>query len=138
VEGAIAVLSAHPGHPVDLWDGPQVTQGLMGVKLGTRTPHLGVFFKARAGVTSSFPTAFPEPVLTDSVQPVRRLNEYALDFGGVMEFYVSHALTVRLDASDVTTIHRPQNATTNSGATVQFTEMPTDALQICLGAGWRF
>ena len=68
---------------------PTATEGLFGIKAGTRTKHLGFFAKARPGFQTNF-------VVNARVQAV-----FALDVGGVAEFYPNHHVVLRFDAGDV-------------------------------------
>jgi len=90
-------------------NGGTITEGLGGVKVGKRFEKWGVFAKARPGVIS-----FSEGTL-DAVQPplspllpvqfeLRRLSTFAMDVGGVVEFYPSKRIVTRFDLGD-TIIH---------------------------------
>ena len=67
-----------------------------GVKVGHRFKNVGIFAKARPGLTSSF-TRQTGPGFFDS----ERVTKPALDLGMVLEYYPSEHTVVRLDASDV-------------------------------------
>lgn len=68
---------------------PYATQGLFGIKAGTRTKHVGIFAKARPGFQTNF-------VVNDREQAV-----FALDVGGVVEVYPNRHVVLRFDAGDV-------------------------------------
>jgi hypothetical protein len=68
---------------------PYATQGLFGIKAGKRTKYVGVFAKARPGFQTNF-------VVND-----REQARFALDVGGVAEFYPNRHLVLRVDAGDV-------------------------------------
>ena len=68
---------------------PTATQGLFGIKAGKRTKYVGVFAKARPGFQTNF------------VVNGREQARFALDVGGVAEFYPNRHLVVRFDAGDV-------------------------------------
>jgi hypothetical protein len=71
-------------------EGPAyATQGLFGIKAGKRTKYVGVFAKVRPGFQTNF------------VVNNRDQARFALDVGGVAEFYPSRHLALRLDAGDV-------------------------------------
>ena len=71
-------------------EGPAyATQGLFGIKAGKRTKYFGVFAKARPGFQTNF-------VVND-----REQARFALDVGGVAEFYPNRHLALRFDAGDV-------------------------------------
>ena len=90
------------------FDGGRKIQGLFGVKAGKRFEKFGVFGKARPGFvrfkrgnyvfgTVGCPTVFPPPLAC--LRPVARTN-FAIDLGGVVEFYPSKRTIVRFDAGD--------------------------------------
>lgn len=68
---------------------PSATQGLFGIKAGKRTKHFGVFAKARPGFETNF-------VINNRDQA-----QFALDVGGVAEWYPNRHLAVRFDAGDL-------------------------------------
>lgn len=133
-------------------NGGNVTEVLGGVKVGKRFEHWGIFGKARPGVVSfsrgkfnvvpnpNIP-AFPFEFVPD------RLNSFAADVGGVVEFYPSKHLVTRFDAGD-TIIHfgkRPVQVITFDSATSTFSLVPftlpartTHNFQFMASVGWRF
>lgn len=117
----------------------QKTQGFAGIKAGTRTNRVGVFAKVRPGVmfigevTSGFncnSTGFGQ-----TCRPSH--NNFALDAGGVLEFYPSSRTIIRFDAGD--TIVRIRNATRGifSGGSAA-TSDTTHNFQFSVGFGYRF
>ena len=68
---------------------PYATQGLFGIKAGTRIKRVGVFAKVRPG--------FQTNLVVNDREQVR----FALDVGGVAEFYPNRHVVLRLDAGDV-------------------------------------
>jgi hypothetical protein len=129
-----------------------ITQGLVGVKAGKRFDKWGIFAKVRPGVVSfsqgdnkfvstgagsSFPIQFEQ----------KRLNNFALDLGGVLEFYPSRHIVTRFEAGD-TMIHygsRPSNLllfdpTSGAPLLIPFrTQADTrHNFQFAAGVGWRF
>jgi hypothetical protein len=71
-------------------EGPAyATQGLFGIKAGKHTKYVGVFAKVRPGFQTNF-------VIND-----REQDRFALDVGGVVEFYPNRHLVLRFDAGDV-------------------------------------
>jgi hypothetical protein len=85
-----------------------IGQGLAGVKVGKRFEKWGVFAKARPGVISfsrgalnAFPPLGPfAPVEIE----FKRLTAFAMDVGGVVEFYPTKRIVTRFDLGD-TIIH---------------------------------
>lgn len=68
---------------------PTATQGLFGVKAGIHTKHVGVFAKVRPGFQTNF-------YIND-----REQARFALDVGGVAEWYINRHVALRFDAGDV-------------------------------------
>ena len=86
-----------------------ITEGLFGVKVGKRFKKWGIFGKARPGflilskgVVEFLPTGAPSPYQFTVVS--RSQTNFALDLGGVLEFYPSKRIVVRFDGGD-TIIH---------------------------------
>ena len=129
-----------------------ITQGFFGVKAGKRFDKWGIFAKARPGVVSfskgdstflltgvgsSFPFQFQQ----------KRLTNFAMDLGGVLEFYPSKRIVTRFEGGD-TLIHYRQRQSNYIGfdpATslpflIPFTR-PSETrhnFQFSAGVGWRF
>jgi len=87
-----------------------IAQGLAGVKAGKRFEKWGVFAKARPGVMSfsqgafdAFPPADGSPFSPIEIRR-KRLTAFAMDVGGVVEFYPSKRIVTRFDFGD-TIIH---------------------------------
>ncbi len=81
----------------------QKMQGFIGVKAGARTKRVGLFAKARPGIMwfgdfSSRGSCSPTPF--GSVCGVAHEKDFALDLGGVLEFYPAERAIIRLDAGD--------------------------------------
>ena len=86
-----------------------MTEVLGGVKIGKRFEHWGLFGKARPGVVSFSRGKFN--VVPDPNNPSfpfdiipKRVNSFATDVGGVVEFYPSKRIVTRFDVGD-TIIH---------------------------------
>ena len=113
------------------------TQGLFGVKAGLRRNSFGLFAKLRPGFMR-FSRVFDCPGDFSSCREAGK-TEFALDAGGVVEFYPSRRITLRVDAGD-TIIH--------FGERSFFEELPvgrvtspattTHNLQLNAGIGFRF
>ena len=104
-------------------EGPAyATQGLFGVKAGIRSKYVGVFAKVRPG--------FQTNLFVNGKEQVR----FAVDVGGVAEFYPTRHFVLRADAGDIiipfgnneVNRFRPQRLGT------------THNLQFSLGVGVRF
>jgi hypothetical protein len=105
-------------------EGPAyATQGLFGIKAGKRTKHLGVFAKVRPGFQTNF------------VVNEREQARFALDVGGVAEFYPNRHVILRFDAGDVIIPFR--NDVVGQGLFAQRLDT-THNFQYSLGIGIRF
>ena len=131
-----------------------ISQGFVGVKAGKRFEKWGIFAKGRPGVVS-FSQGNSTYVQTGPTGPLlfpfqfqqKRLNNFAVDLGGILEFYPTKRLVTRFEAGD-TLIHygsRNSNSLTIdpvTGATVLFpftTRSETrHNFQFSAGVGWRF
>lgn len=83
----------------------RMTQVVGGVKVGKRFEKWGIFAKARPGVASFSHGDFEIiPTGAGGVLPFRfealRLNAFAADIGGVLEFYPSKRIVTRIDVGD--------------------------------------
>ncbi|HEY0004924.1 MAG TPA: hypothetical protein VGB17_08940 [Pyrinomonadaceae bacterium] len=133
-------------------NGGRAAEGLFGAKLGKRYDRFGIFAKARPGLisftegrTEIIPTGgggeFPFTFRTE------REAHFALDLGGVLEFYPSRRIVTRFDAGD--TMIRYGSRTENflslpAGSTVPILvpfNVPgqtTHNFQFSAGVGFRF
>jgi hypothetical protein len=129
-----------------------VTEVLGGVKIGKRFEHWGIFGKVRPGMVSFSQGKFS--VVPNPSNPgfpfqfiPERLNNFATDVGGVVEFYASKHIVTRFDAGD-TIIHfgrRPTDVITFDPATSTFGLVPftlpartTHNFQFVASVGFRF
>ena len=89
-------------------NGGNVAQGLAGVKVGKRFEKWGIFAKARPGAISFSQGAFdviPSPAGSPFFDfRFKRLTSFAIDVGGVVEFYPTKRIVTRFDVGD-TIIH---------------------------------
>jgi outer membrane protein with beta-barrel domain len=112
----------------------QQTQGLFGLKAGIRSSRAGVFGKVRPGYMR-FGQATESVVCVDSFRlPFAGWlacgrTAFALDLGGVVEFYPSRHTVVRFDLGD--TVVNFRGNFEGSGLT-------THNLQFNAGVGYRF
>ena len=141
-----------PRDCIDCRNNGTVTEVLGGVKIGKRFEHWGIFGKARPGVVSFGRGKFS--VIPNPSNPgfpfqfiPERLNSFATDVGGVVEFYPSKRLVTRFDAGD-TIIHfgsRPAdvfifNPVTGTSSPLRIT-LPsriTHNFQFMASVGFRF
>lgn len=129
----------------------RVTEVVGGVKVGKRFEKWGIFAKARPGVVSFSKgavdvTAATSPTGLPITFTTHRLNAFATDVGGVLEFYPSKRIVTRFDAGD--TIIRFGRRTTNGvlfdpGGGFTLFPITTPArtannFQFMASVGWRF
>lgn len=135
----------------------RITEGLFGVKAGKRFKKWGVFGKFRPGVLSFSDGQFDfVPVTTNPPTgfgafgfnfETRRLTTFVVDVGGVLEFYPSKRIVMRLDLGN-TIIHYPSrtnnfvifDSTTGKNVLVPF-KIPAEtrgSIQVMVGVGFRF
>ena len=134
-------------------DAGKKSQGLFGVKAGKRFDSLGLFAKARPGFvhysrgdyqsSGGCVAIFPPPI--GCYQPVGRTN-FAIDLGGVFEYYPTKRTIIRFDAGD-TMVHLPTRnvAAFQTNATSIFSLVVVSApaetkhqFQGSVGFGFRF
>jgi hypothetical protein len=115
----------------------RVDQFLFGVKLGGRSEHWGIFAKVRPGYVRSK----LEDEISGNANPTlntlfRTTSGFALDWGGVLEFYPSRHTMLRFDLGDTIIRYetKPPSGATNQ-ATTKFTN---HNLQVSAGFGLRF
>ena len=134
-------------------DDGKKTQGFFGVKAGKRFDKLGVFAKARPGfarysrgdyqAVGGCIAVFPPPI--GCFQPVATTN-FAIDLGGVFEYYPTKRTIIRFDAGDTMVRLSARNAVAfqASPATIfSLVVVPTAAetrhhFQSSVGFGFRF
>ena len=87
--------------------GGRMLEGLFGVKAGMRKTRFGVFGKIRPGLESSGRAEVPRFVNGNGPDPRNpfgferiRSTQFALDVGGVLEYYPTPRTIVRFDAGD--------------------------------------
>jgi len=108
------------------------TQGLFGVKYGKRSDRAGIFAKARPGFMH-FGPGTPDPRIQTFAPVPGNISstEFAMDIGGVLEFYPSRHTMLRFDVGD--TIIRY-----GTGSVSGRPAFTTHNLQLTVGAGFRF
>ena len=84
-------------------------EGFFGPKVGMRWKRFGIFGKVRPGFTRLFNEGIGcvgEPCTRMLVAPVEYDTEFALDLGGVVEFYPTPRTVTRLDLGATMIRHR--------------------------------
>lgn len=129
-----------------------ITQAFFGIKAGKRFDKWGIFAKARPGITSfskgdgSYVATGPAPLFPfQFVQ--KRLNNFAADLGGVLEFYPTKRIVTRFEGGDTLIHYRSRQSNFLSFDPITFTPsivpFTTRAetrhnFQFSAGVGWRF
>ncbi len=128
--GAEAEFNVFPERDENASRGGRKLQGLFGVKAGKRSDRLGVFAKIRPGFVHFDKRLLlcPPGALCPAVILFYRTTEFALDAGGVLEFYPSRSTAVRFDLGDTIIRFRDRGYPTRT----------THNLQLSAGFGFRF
>jgi hypothetical protein len=118
----------------------QKMQGFIGLKAGVRNKRVGVFAKARPGVMwfGEFPTRGGcSTTVFGTTCGVSHEKDFALDLGGVFEFYPAERLILRADVGD-TIIKYPRHVFATLPAPITVNAATKNNIQISFGIGWRF
>lgn len=140
--------------PVSGDNSGNIAQGFFGVKAGKRFEKWGIFAKGRPGIVSfsqgdsTYVQAGPTgPLLFPFQFQQKRRNNFAVDLGGILEFYPTKRIVTRFEAGDTLIHYGSRTANLLSidpvtGATVLFpftTRSETrHNFQFSAGVGWRF
>ncbi len=132
----------------------RITEGLFGVKAGKRFQRWGIFGKARPGVVSFsegdfhiVPGSGSSTTFSTFTVERHRLTNFAVDVGGLIEFYPSRHIVTRFDGGDTIIRYGSRNANGLSfdPATGLYTSQPFTVpadtrhdFQFSAGVGYRF
>lgn len=101
--GLEAEITSFPQFEGRLFRGGRKVQGLFGAKYGVRSDKFGVFAKLRPGFmrfsTNEVGSCQPGPVCP-AIIVLQEQTNFALDLGGVVEFYPSRHFVTRIDLGD--------------------------------------
>ena len=125
-------------HVGDAQRGGKILQGAFGPKVGIRTHHYGVFAKVRPGFLSygsvhdnNFPPF-----------PTNRLTHFAVDLGGVLEYYPSRRTMLRFDLGHTAVFYGFKTVLAPAGPSFfgNFVDrgFRDNGMQFTTGFGWRF
>ena len=118
----------------------QKLQGFIGLKAGVRNRWVGVFAKARPGVVWFGDFSSPGSCTGStfgSACAVSHEKDFAMDLGGVVEFYPTERAIIRADVGD-TIIHYPQHTFGLFNNPSVLNAKTKNNFQVSLGFGWRF
>ncbi len=125
-------------HTGDAQRGGRIIQGSFGPKAGLHTQRVGVFLKARPGFLSygGVHDSYYPPF------PTTRLTHFALDLGGVLEFYPSPRTMIRFDVGHTIGFYNAQAVqapvTLSPSGNLQSAGFHDNGMQMIAGFGWRF
>jgi hypothetical protein len=133
IDGSVLVLPG--GDEINYQDGGTETEGFLGVKVGLRREHYGLFVKARPGF-STFPHTYSDGLTYPP--PNVPGYDFSADVGAVLEVYPTNKhLLFRSDFGNVLTYYHAVAVTTPSGVITQSATGKASVL-FMIGAGWRF
>jgi hypothetical protein len=125
------------------FDGGHLVEAAVSLKAGVRAHRIGVFAKGGPGFSSysqvmrsADDTGPGNPIFTFS-----RGTYPTFDWGGVIEYYPSQRVVVRVDLSSVHTFYRSVVFITDGDAIpLGSSDFPyvADSLHVMFGMGWRF
>ena len=119
----------------------QKTQVFAGVRAGVRNKHFGAFAKVRPGAMTFYElTNLAEcrnAGLLSGCRFDRHPTRFALDVGGVLEFYPSRRTIIRVDAGD-TLVNFKANDVLFAGPVPTVLNGFRNNLQVSVGFGFRF
>lgn len=120
-------------------DGGRILLGEFGVKAGVRRNRMGLFAKARPGL-SSYSAAITGVNFTPSAVTFTfdRTTNFVLDVGGVVEVYPTRHTMLRFDASDVLFFYGTRRFVFGPTQTDLSGGPKRDSMQFSAGYGWRF
>jgi hypothetical protein len=120
-------------------DGGQILQALAGVKGGIRRNHFGFFGKVRPGF-NSYSKALTSTNTTNSaaVSSYDRSTSFALDLGGIIEFYPAEHGTFRLEVGDTHLFFGNRNVNDNGMIVPSPGSALRHSIEFITGYGWRF
>ena len=137
-DGDILCFPQDTHGPSNLYGGP-VLQGLFGLKGGIRRNDFGFFGKMRPGFQS-----YAQALEVIATQPSGTVNytygrstNFALDLGGIVEFYPTERGTLRIEAGDSHTFFSPHTVNFN-GKSLRYDLGMHHTIQLVFGYGWRF
>jgi len=139
--GAVDVAAfylPHDDHNRDYQDGGQAFDAYAGLKAGFRTRRFGYFAKFRPGIVRFAKTLEEEDITPTAISlRIDKFTNLAFDTGGVIEFYPSRHLVLRVDMGDDILWYRARTVIVN-GSPAPIPGQEANSFLFLTGAGWRF
>lgn len=118
-------------------DGGNFWQVVGGPKIGITREKFGAYAKVRPGIVR-FASASNDEAAFATRGEFQPVTQFAIDMGGVLEFYPKRHWVVRMDFSDVTIHYGARTATYLFGPPFRWPAYWQTTLQTSFGFGWRF
>jgi hypothetical protein len=119
-------------------DGGRILQGFFGTKEGFQVQRFGFFAKVRPGFMNYSRTLTGVSLTGPMSFRYARATDFALDVGGVVEYYWTRRALLRFDVGDTLLYNSPRPF--NVDGAVSYPPVPgrRNSLQIGIGFGFRF
>jgi len=119
-------------HLADFQQGGRMFQVLAGVRAGVRKGRFGIFGKLRPGI-QRYSTTEGDAVTFKNTP----FTDFALDTGGVIEFYGARHSVLRFDAGNTNIHYRSRDIVIQQGI-FHASSFNNNAIQMSVGFGFRF
>jgi hypothetical protein len=119
-------------------DGGRILQGFFGTREGFQVQRFGFFAKVRPGFMNYSRTLTGVSLTGPMSFRYSRATDFALDVGGVVEYYWTRRALLRFDVGDTLLYNSPRPF--NVDGAVSYPPVPgrRNSLQIGIGLGFRF
>lgn len=119
-------------------DGGRILQGFFGTKEGFQVQRFGFFAKVRPGFMNYSRTLTGVSLTPPQSSSYSRATDFALDVGGVVEYYWTRRAVLRFDVGDVVMYKSPRPFDVDG--VVSYPPVPgrRNSLQIGIGLAFRF
>ena len=119
-------------------DGGRILQGFFGTREGFQVQRFGFFAKVRPGFMNYSRTLTGVSLTGPMSFRYARATDFALDVGGVVEYYWTRRALLRFDVGDTLLYNSPRPF--NVDGAVSYPPVPgrRNSLQIGIGLGFRF
>ncbi|HEY1472406.1 MAG TPA: hypothetical protein VGF61_25440 [Candidatus Acidoferrum sp.] len=119
-------------------DGGRILQGFFGTKEGFQVRRFGFFAKVRPGFMNYSRTLAGVSLTTPQSFRYSRATDFALDVGGVVEYYWTRHAILRFDIGDVLMYKSPRPFDVDGEVSYPSVPRRRNSLQIGIGFGFRF